>query len=428
MKTVILRRAVPGALAALMLLAPGRAPAGQTQVSNSSTETIQIGAAGYQANFSVSWSCDDAPQSTTSAPGQVDLLNAAGAVVGSVSATLGSGSPVVHVTGPGSVGGAQGWEALAGAGGTPAEGSLSASWTLTGLAAGSYTLRFWTFQEAQAGRSASTIVTQTVDAGGGGPLSPSPTPTPTPTPSPSPSPTPTPSPTPSPSPVPTPTPTAYPTPTPTPTPSPTPTPTPSPSPFPTPTPSPTPTPTAAFFTLSLAATVGGSVSGGGSYAPGAVAAASAAAAPGYAFAGWSGDASGTTPVMSVAMDANKALLATFTALLAQTITLGAPTTVTTRSAPFSLQASASSGLPVTITVESGPASITGYTMSVNGTQGVVVIQATQAGNSQYLPAPPVTLSVTVGAPPPGVIVGIGSAATKRGDKDTRVTSYLSTQP
>jgi hypothetical protein len=55
---------------------------------------------------------------------------------------------------------------------------------------------------------------------------------------------------------------------------------------------------------------------------------------------------------------------------------------------------ASSGLPVKVSVQSGPAKISGNKVSVTGT-GTVVLQATQAGNSNYDAAATVTTSFTV---------------------------------
>ena len=54
--------------------------------------------------------------------------------------------------------------------------------------------------------------------------------------------------------------------------------------------------------------------------------------------------------------------------------------------PFDLQAYTSSGLPVSYEVVSGPASISGNTVTLNGTPGEVVIKASQPGDAQYAPA------------------------------------------
>lgn len=70
--------------------------------------------------------------------------------------------------------------------------------------------------------------------------------------------------------------------------------------------------------------------------------------------------------------------------------------------PFDISASASSGLPVGFTIVSGPATISGNTISLNGTVGEVVVSASQSGNASWLPAVNVEQSfeVTENAPPP----------------------------
>jgi hypothetical protein len=182
----------------------------------------------------------------------------------------------------------------------------------------------------------------------------------------------------------------------------------------------------AFYTLTLLSSPGGTVSGGGSYAPNAVANAVATAAPGNSFAGWTGDLTGASSTMAVVMSSNKSLTANFVALLPQTISLVAPSAVTTRSAPFTLSAASSSGLPVALALLSGPASLLGTTLTPTGAVGVVTLTATQQGDSQYLPAPPVVLSFPIGLPPPGVIFADDASATRRSDRKTRTTSYTST--
>ncbi len=57
---------------------------------------------------------------------------------------------------------------------------------------------------------------------------------------------------------------------------------------------------------------------------------------------------------------------------------------TTTSIP--LNATASSNLPITYKILGGPASVNSNILTLNGTEGTVVITAQQAGNAQYLPA------------------------------------------
>ncbi len=63
--------------------------------------------------------------------------------------------------------------------------------------------------------------------------------------------------------------------------------------------------------------------------------------------------------------------------------------------PFALGASATSGLPVSYTIISGPATINGDSCVLNGTPGLVTIQADQFGNAQYDTAASVTVSFNV---------------------------------
>src|ERR1019366_8805435 len=180
---------------------------------------------------------------------------------------------------------------------------------------------------------------------------------------------------------------------------------------------------AAFFTLGVSASAGGSASGGGSYPPNAQATASAAADPGYAFAGWTGDATGNAPALPVIMSSNKSVMAHFTALLPQTISFGPPGTVTTRSLPFALLAAASSGLPVSLALDSGPVSLSAAVATPTGSAGEVTVTATQAGNAAYLPGQPVAISFAIGQPPSGVLLTDASASTRRTDRTTRTTSF-----
>lgn len=55
-------------------------------------------------------------------------------------------------------------------------------------------------------------------------------------------------------------------------------------------------------------------------------------------------------------------------------------------APFELEATANSGLPVSYSIVSGPATLTGSTVTLDGTVGQVIIQASQSGDATYDPA------------------------------------------
>lgn len=64
-------------------------------------------------------------------------------------------------------------------------------------------------------------------------------------------------------------------------------------------------------------------------------------------------------------------------------------------APFELEAEASSGLPVSYEVISGPATVSGSTMTLDGTAGTVVVRASQAGDMTYSAAADVEISIAV---------------------------------
>ncbi len=78
----------------------------------------------------------------------------------------------------------------------------------------------------------------------------------------------------------------------------------------------------------------------------------------------------------------------------QIITFGALTNPTYGDAPLALSATASSGLPVSFAILSGPATLTGDILTITGA-GSVTIEASQAGDDTYLPAPPVDQLLTV---------------------------------
>ena len=84
---------------------------------------------------------------------------------------------------------------------------------------------------------------------------------------------------------------------------------------------------------------------------------------------------------------------TVTGGVAQTITFAALPNVTYGVAPITLTASASSGLPVSYAV-TGPASVSGSTLTITGA-GSVTVTASQAGNSNYAAATPVSRTFTV---------------------------------
>ncbi|HFA49705.1 MAG TPA: PKD domain-containing protein [Bacteroidetes bacterium] len=88
-------------------------------------------------------------------------------------------------------------------------------------------------------------------------------------------------------------------------------------------------------------------------------------------------------------------------LLNQTISFPAIANKETIDPPFTISASATSGLPVSFSIVSGPATISGNTVTLDGTAGSVTVKASQAGDAQYNPAPDVLRSFAVNLPGQG---------------------------
>ncbi len=78
----------------------------------------------------------------------------------------------------------------------------------------------------------------------------------------------------------------------------------------------------------------------------------------------------------------------------QTINFPNPGAQTYGAAPITLTATATSGLPVTYTTITGAATVNGNVLNILGA-GAVTLQANQAGNNQWLPAPPVNITFAV---------------------------------
>jgi hypothetical protein len=80
----------------------------------------------------------------------------------------------------------------------------------------------------------------------------------------------------------------------------------------------------------------------------------------------------------------------------QSISFPAPVSLPFSTTPVTLNATATSGLAVAYSVVSGPATISGNSLTLTGA-GSVVVNATQAGNSNYNPAPgsSVTISISI---------------------------------
>ena len=82
---------------------------------------------------------------TLAAPGRLDLLDGTGAVAASLVVSMSRGVPSASASAAGgasgTVSGLAGTMAEAGAMGSPAEGTVTGSWSLSGLAPGAYVLR-----------------------------------------------------------------------------------------------------------------------------------------------------------------------------------------------------------------------------------------------------------------------------------------------
>ena len=99
------------------------------------------------------------------------------------------------------------------------------------------------------------------------------------------------------------------------------------------------------------------------------------------------------------------------AKIGQAISFPAPQGVIYGAAPVALMASATSGLPVSFTVISGPGvlSANGQVLRFTGA-GVIVVQATQNGNADFLTAVAVTVSIAV-APATLTVTPVSAVAT-----------------
>jgi streptogramin lyase len=99
----------------------------------------------------------------------------------------------------------------------------------------------------------------------------------------------------------------------------------------------------------------------------------------------------------------------------QTINFGALANVTYGVSPIKLTATASSGLPVSYTV-TGPATVSGSTLTIIGA-GTVTVTASQAGNSNYGAATPVSQSFTVSKAPSATRLTAATTTPTKGQAD-----------
>ncbi len=104
----------------------------------------------------------------------------------------------------------------------------------------------------------------------------------------------------------------------------------------------------------------------------------------------------------------------------QTITFPAIPNHTVGDAPFTLSATASSGLAVSYAVTSGPATVAGSLVTLTGA-GTVTIQASQAGNTTYAAATPVSQTFTVSPAAVPMLSGLSPVGAVAGSGATTVT-------
>ena len=106
---------------------------------------------------------------------------------------------------------------------------------------------------------------------------------------------------------------------------------------------------------------------------------------------------------------------------AQTITFPTISNMTYGAPAFQVFPSSTSGLPVTVKVNSGPATVLNNVVTLTGA-GTVVLEAEQAGNSNYAAATPVTQSFTVAQAP--LTITINNAAKVYGTANPAFTSTI----
>jgi hypothetical protein len=96
------------------------------------------------------------------------------------------------------------------------------------------------------------------------------------------------------------------------------------------------------------------------------------------------------------MNGNLTVFANFLSAQPQTIVFSPPPTASYPGPSVVLAAAATSGLPVQFALLGGPALLKANLLSFTG-PGPVVVQASQGGNQQWLPAAPVTADIQVDA-------------------------------
>ncbi|SKC83823.1 Listeria/Bacterioides repeat-containing protein/gliding motility-associated C-terminal domain-containing protein [Ohtaekwangia koreensis] len=192
------------------------------------------------------------------------------------------------------------------------------------------------------------------------------------------------------------------------------------------------------YTLSTTATptVGGTITGAGTYTSGTVVTVKATPATGYTFTGWSGDASGTDATITVTMSGNKSVTANFQADAATPTNYILSTTVTPN-AGGTISGAGTYTSGTVVTVKATPATgytFTGWSGDASGTNASITV--TMSGNKsvtanfQADAATPTnyTLSTTATPAAGGTITGAGAytSGTVVTVKATPATGYTFT--
>ncbi len=136
--------------------------------SSTTTRTITVTGTAYDLNFDINWACDDYPQ--LGVQGKIELLDSSGTRVAAVWASVyRSSGPYLFTIGPGSTSNVNYYMAVYSADGSPADGDLTFTWNLTGLAPGTYTLRLWNYTSYDSLLHATTVWTSPMFLGGSAP-------------------------------------------------------------------------------------------------------------------------------------------------------------------------------------------------------------------------------------------------------------------
>jgi uncharacterized repeat protein (TIGR02543 family) len=164
------------------------------------------------------------------------------------------------------------------------------------------------------------------------------------------------------------------------------------------------------LTVTVTPTIGGTVTGAGTYNSGTAATLTATPASGYTFAGWSGDVTGTASGISVTMTSNKSVTATFvpiTYTLTATVTPAAGGTVT-GTGTFA------SGTNATLTATPAAGYVfSGWSGAATGTASTVTVSMTSNKTvTATFTAAPVTYTLTATVTPTagGTVTGTGTYA------------------